>query len=179
LFAIRIIVGILASKTEGDIGKVSFFSKPFHVYFFHNILSCLLFILLGFFTYGLLTWLPLMYNAFFLGAAIGAVAGAVAGILTAPKSGKETIQDIKDTTERTGKAVNKEAKVVAGEAKKLATTTKQSATKVATAAKTSAKSVSTTAQKEAKTVAAKTKASAKKVGKAAEKVVKSVTKDKE
>ncbi|MDR3156472.1 MAG: stage II sporulation protein M [Lactobacillales bacterium] len=70
LFAIGIIVGILASKTEGDIGKVSFFSKPFHVYFFHNILSCLLFILLGFFTYGLLTWLPLMYNAFFLGAAI-------------------------------------------------------------------------------------------------------------
>jgi uncharacterized membrane protein SpoIIM required for sporulation len=63
-------VGILASKTKGDIGKIPFLSKPFHVYFFHNVLSCLIFIFLGVFTYGLLTWLPLLYNAFFLGVAI-------------------------------------------------------------------------------------------------------------
>jgi gas vesicle protein len=35
-----------------------------------------------------------------VGAAIGAVAGVVTGILFAPKSGKETRQDIKDTAEK-------------------------------------------------------------------------------
>jgi gas vesicle protein len=34
-------------------------------------------------------------NKFALGAAIGAVAGVLAGILTAPKSGKETREDLK------------------------------------------------------------------------------------
>ncbi len=35
-----------------------------------------------------------------IGAAIGAVAGVVTGILFAPKSGKETRQDIKDTSKK-------------------------------------------------------------------------------
>ncbi|MFO0882554.1 MAG: YtxH domain-containing protein [Candidatus Saccharimonadales bacterium] len=35
-----------------------------------------------------------------VGLAVGLVAGYVAGILTAPKSGKETRQDIKDATDR-------------------------------------------------------------------------------
>lgn len=38
---------------------------------------------------------------FAVGAVIAAAAGFVTGILTAPKSGKETRQDIKDTTVRT------------------------------------------------------------------------------
>lgn len=37
-------------------------------------------------------------NKFAIGALIGAAAGLVAGILTAPKSGKETRQDIADKT---------------------------------------------------------------------------------
>jgi len=35
-----------------------------------------------------------------IGAAVGAVAGVVTGILFAPKSGKETRQDIKDTSKK-------------------------------------------------------------------------------
>lgn len=34
-------------------------------------------------------------NKFIIGAAIGAVAGVAAGVLTAPKSGKETREDLK------------------------------------------------------------------------------------
>jgi gas vesicle protein len=41
-----------------------------------------------------------------LGLAVGMVAGYVAGILTAPKSGKETRQDIKDATDRAVKAAS-------------------------------------------------------------------------
>ncbi len=39
-----------------------------------------------------------MSKKFLLGATIGAIAGFVTGILTAPKSGKETRQDIKDAS---------------------------------------------------------------------------------
>lgn len=37
---------------------------------------------------------------FAIGAAVAAAVGYLAGILTAPKSGKETRQDIKDTTQK-------------------------------------------------------------------------------
>ncbi len=39
-------------------------------------------------------------NGFLVGATIGAIAGVVTGILFAPKSGKETRQDIKDTSKK-------------------------------------------------------------------------------
>lgn len=45
-----------------------------------------------------------------VGAAVAAVAGYVAGILTAPKSGKETRQDIKDATQRAVTEAEKELK---------------------------------------------------------------------
>lgn len=45
-----------------------------------------------------------------LGAAIAGVAGYVAGILTAPKSGKETRQDVKDAAVRTKQEAEKRLK---------------------------------------------------------------------
>jgi gas vesicle protein len=45
-----------------------------------------------------------------LGAAIGAVVGVVTGILFAPKSGKETRQDIKDTAVKVAAKLQEEAK---------------------------------------------------------------------
>ncbi|QQS19674.1 YtxH domain-containing protein [Candidatus Saccharibacteria bacterium] len=45
-----------------------------------------------------------------IGAALSAVAGYVAGILTAPKSGKETREDIKDKASETYTAAEKELK---------------------------------------------------------------------
>lgn len=50
-----------------------------------------------------------------IGAAIGAVAGVVTGILFAPKSGKETRQDIKDTASKLATRFEKEAKHVQAE----------------------------------------------------------------
>lgn len=56
---------------------------------------------------------------FALGAVIGAAIGAVAAFLTAPKSGKETREDlkkkvstIKSETEKTAKEVKKQAETV-------------------------------------------------------------------
>jgi gas vesicle protein len=45
-----------------------------------------------------------------VGAAIGAVVGVVTGILFAPKSGKETRQDIKDTAAKVAARLQEEAK---------------------------------------------------------------------
>lgn len=56
---------------------------------------------------------------FALGAVVAAAAGYVAGILTAPKSGKETRKDIKDTAVRTYTAAEKELKVLHTELNKL------------------------------------------------------------
>jgi len=47
---------------------------------------------------------------FAIGTVVAAAAGYVAGILTAPKSGKETRKDIKDTAVRTYTAAEKELK---------------------------------------------------------------------
>lgn len=49
---------------------------------------------------------------FAIGTVIAAAAGYVAGILTAPKSGKETRQDIKDTAVRTYSAAEKRLKAL-------------------------------------------------------------------
>lgn len=56
---------------------------------------------------------------FAIGAVVAAAAGYVAGILTAPKSGKETRKDIKDTAVRTYTAAEKELKVLHTELNKL------------------------------------------------------------
>lgn len=56
---------------------------------------------------------------FAVGAVIAAAAGYVAGILTAPKSGKETRKDIKDTTVKTYKTAEKELKELHTELSKL------------------------------------------------------------
>lgn len=50
----------------------------------------------------------------FLGTVIGAVAGFAAGILSAPKSGKETRQDIKDATNKSKETVIAEAERAKG-----------------------------------------------------------------
>ena len=47
---------------------------------------------------------------FAVGTLLAAAAGYVAGILTAPKSGKETRQDIKETTEKTIQETEKQLK---------------------------------------------------------------------
>jgi gas vesicle protein len=54
-----------------------------------------------------------------LGAVIAAAAGYLAGILTAPKSGKETRADIKDTAKATVSAAEKELKTLHTELSKL------------------------------------------------------------
>lgn len=56
---------------------------------------------------------------FAIGAVIAAAAGYVAGILTAPKSGKETREDIKDTAVKTYQTAEKELKELHTELNKL------------------------------------------------------------
>src|SRR6185369_1052017 len=56
---------------------------------------------------------------FAVGAVVAAAAGYVAGILTAPKSGKETRKDIKDTAVKTYKVAEKELKELHTELNKL------------------------------------------------------------
>lgn len=56
---------------------------------------------------------------FAVGAVLAAAAGYVAGVLTAPKSGKETRQDIKDTAVKTYNAAEKELKALHTELSKL------------------------------------------------------------
>lgn len=64
-----------------------------------------------------------------LGASIGVVAGAVAGfvtgILTAPKSGKATRKDIKDTAVKTKGEVVKEIEGAKGKAEEYKNRTEQ------------------------------------------------------
>ena len=54
-----------------------------------------------------------------IGAAIGAVVGVVTGILFAPKSGKETRKDIKDSATNASEKVQAEIKKLEAEAKEL------------------------------------------------------------
>ena len=49
---------------------------------------------------------------FAIGAVLAAAAGYVAGILTAPKSGKETREDIKDAAQRAYSAAEKQLKAL-------------------------------------------------------------------
>ena len=61
-------------------------------------------------------------KGFAVGAAIGAVAGVLTGILFAPKSGRETRQDIKDSAQKTVSKVEEEARTVQDELTKLVNT---------------------------------------------------------
>lgn len=72
-----------------------------------------------------------------IGAALGAVAGVVTGILFAPKSGKETRQDIKDAAGTASEKLQTEAKKLQTEAKLLIK--KVESSKATTAAKKHAK----------------------------------------
>jgi gas vesicle protein len=56
---------------------------------------------------------------FAIGTVVAAAAGYVAGILTAPKSGKETREDIKDTAVKTYQTAEKELKELHTELNKL------------------------------------------------------------
>ena len=56
---------------------------------------------------------------FAIGTVIAAAAGYVAGILTAPKSGKETREDIKDATVKTYHAAEKQLKALHTELNQL------------------------------------------------------------
>lgn len=64
---------------------------------------------------------------FAIGAMIAAVAGYIAGILTAPKSGKETRQDIKDTASKGMAEAEKQLKALHSELNKLIDETKDKA----------------------------------------------------
>ncbi|HVW23390.1 MAG TPA: YtxH domain-containing protein [Candidatus Saccharimonadales bacterium] len=56
---------------------------------------------------------------FAIGTAVAGVAGYVAGILTAPKSGKQTRADIKDTADKTINEAEKQLKAMHTELNKL------------------------------------------------------------
>lgn len=56
---------------------------------------------------------------FALGALIGSVAGVIAGLLTAPKSGKETREDIKETANKVFLEAEKRLKILYGELNEL------------------------------------------------------------
>ncbi len=62
---------------------------------------------------------------FAIGTVIAAAAGYVAGVLTAPKSGKETRQDIKDTASRSVTEAEKELKKLHTELNALLEESKQ------------------------------------------------------
>jgi gas vesicle protein len=54
-----------------------------------------------------------------LGAIVGAVVGVITGILFAPKSGKETRQDIKEATSKAAEKLSAEAHKIQEEALEL------------------------------------------------------------
>jgi gas vesicle protein len=54
-------------------------------------------------------------SKFAIGTILGVVAGAIAGILFAPKSGKETREDIKDETKKLAHGAEAELKKLEGE----------------------------------------------------------------
>lgn len=64
-----------------------------------------------------------------IGALIGAAAGLVVGILTAPKSGKETRKDIKETAGKVFSEAEKRLKLLYGELNDLIETGKKEASK--------------------------------------------------
>lgn len=70
-----------------------------------------------------------------IGGAIAALAGFIAGILTAPKSGKETRQDIKDTADKSVAEAEKELKKLHTELDTLITQAKSKRAKLNTKAR--------------------------------------------
>lgn len=65
-----------------------------------------------------------------IGGAIAAAAGYVAGVLTAPKSGKETRQDIKDAADKSWSQAEKELKKLHTELDKVIKESKRASDKV-------------------------------------------------
>lgn len=73
-----------------------------------------------------------------VGAVLAAAAGYVAGVLTAPKSGKETRKDIKDTAVKTKLTAEKELKKLHSELGAKLTSVKAEVKKLKGSAKTEA-----------------------------------------
>jgi gas vesicle protein len=75
-------------------------------------------------------------SKFAIGTILGVVAGAIAGVLFAPKSGKETREDIKDETKKLAHSAEAELKKLEGEiasklkSSKLAATVKKEAEQI-------------------------------------------------
>lgn len=86
-------------------------------------------------------------SKFALGAIIGAIAGVITGLLTAPKSGKETRQDIKDTATRVFSEAEKELKNLHSELGELVEKGKKEASKQTDKAKVEIEKAIESAQK--------------------------------
>jgi gas vesicle protein len=112
---------------------------------------------------------------FALGAIIAAVAGYIAGLLTAPKSGKETRKDIKDTTEKTVHEAEKDFAKVQAELNKLVAEVKSNGEKVRGQAKEQVKEA--LAKADVATKKAKEIATSIKQGNAKDKDLQSAVKD--
>jgi gas vesicle protein len=102
-----------------------------------------------------------------VGAVIGAIAGVITGILFAPKSGKETRQDIKDGASKASDKLQVEAAKVQKEAKQLITKVEKIAKEKSGKASETAKRHATKAKKSANDL--KTVVSSFKAGEASDK----------
>jgi gas vesicle protein len=83
---------------------------------------------------------------FAIGTAVAVAAGYVAGILTAPKSGKETRQDIKDTTNKSINEAEKQLKKLHTELTDLIGQAKEQVNNTSGKAKTELESAINTTQ---------------------------------
>lgn len=71
LFVISGILGFLAGSLTRDVKSIEFFNKPFLEYFGHNLLICIIIILIGIISNGYLLWIFMIMNGYVLGSAIG------------------------------------------------------------------------------------------------------------
>lgn len=71
LFIISSILGFLAGNLTRDVKSIEFFNKPFLEYFWHNLLICIVIILIGIISNGYLLWIFMIMNGYVLGSAIG------------------------------------------------------------------------------------------------------------
>jgi gas vesicle protein len=86
-------------------------------------------------------------SKFGLGLIFGAIAGAVAGILSAPKSGKETMKDIKSVAESFGADSEKKLKALHAQASDKIKSWESEAVKLKGSAKTESEAILKNAKK--------------------------------
>lgn len=75
LFMIASILGFLAGDLTREVKSFEFFNKPFTEYFWHNLLICIVIILIGIISFGYLLWIFMIMNGYVLGTAIGMLSG--------------------------------------------------------------------------------------------------------